>query len=195
MIPCHKKEFGWTLEEDSTMQSVDKETAITLASPFPYVLATTVNAEGKPNAIGLAWWTFVSLAPPMAAISVGHGRYSHECLERCGEFVLCFPSAELARPAWTAGRASGRTFDKFGQGGFVAVPSKQVKPPIIEGSTAAFECKVVNTVEAGDHTVFVANVVETHGSPDKVVHLYSVHYTKLVAIGSDGTAIFNLKYE
>jgi flavin reductase (DIM6/NTAB) family NADH-FMN oxidoreductase RutF len=177
------------------MQTIDRQTAVTLASPFPYVLATTVNAEGKPNAIGLAWWTFVSGSPPMLAISVGPGRYSHDNLEACGEFVLCFPSAELAKPAWKAGRASGRKFDKFGEGGLVAVPAKHVKPPIVEGSTAAFECKVVNTVTAGDHTIFIADVVEAHGSPDKVVHLYSIHYTRLVAIGSDGTAVFDLKHE
>ena len=177
------------------MQTVDRQTAVTLASPFPYVLATTVNAEGKPNAIGLGWWTFTSWEPPMIAISVGHARYSHECLDACKEFVLCFPSAELARPAWKSGRASGRTFDKFGEGGLVAVPAKQVKPPVIEGSTAAFECKVVSQLDTGDHTLYVADVVEMHGSPDKVVHLYSVHYTKLVAIGSDGTAVFDLKFE
>ena len=177
------------------MKELDRQTAVTLASPFPYVLAMTVNEEGKPNAIGLAWWTFVSAAPPMLAISVGPGRYSHANLERCGEFVLCFPSVELAKPAWKAGRASGRSYDKFGPGGLVAVPAKHVKPPIVEGSTAAFECKVVNTVTAGDHTIFIADVIETHGSPDKVVHLYSIHYTRLVGIGSDGTAIFDLKYE
>jgi flavin reductase (DIM6/NTAB) family NADH-FMN oxidoreductase RutF len=177
------------------MQEIDRQTAVTLASPFPYVLATTVNKSGKPNAIGLAWWTFASAAPPMLAISVGPGRYSHANLEQCGEFVLCFPSAELAKPAWKAGRASGRTYDKFGANGLVAVPAKHVKPPIVQGSTAAFECKVVNTVTAGDHTVFIADIVETHGSPEKVVHLYSIHYSRLVGIGSDGTAVFDLNYE
>jgi flavin reductase (DIM6/NTAB) family NADH-FMN oxidoreductase RutF len=177
------------------MQTLDRQTALTLASPFPYVLVTTVDAAGKPNAIGLGWWTFTSWEPPMIAISVGHGRYSHECLQGCGEFVLCFPSAELARPAWKAGRASGRKFDKFGPGGLRAVPAKRVRPPLVEGSTVAFECKVVNRVESGDHTLFIADVVELHGSPDKVAHLYSIHYTKLVAIGSDGTAIFDLKHE
>jgi flavin reductase (DIM6/NTAB) family NADH-FMN oxidoreductase RutF len=177
------------------MQTLDRQTAVTLASPFPYVLVTTVDAAGKPNAIGLGWWTFTSWEPPMIAISVGHGRYSHECIEGCGEFVLCFPSAELARPAWKVGRASGRKFDKFGPGGLRAVPAKRVRPPLVEASTVAFECKVANRVETGDHTLFIADVVEMHGSPDKVAHLYSVHYTKLVAIGSDGTAIFDLKHE
>lgn len=177
------------------MQTTDRQTAVTLASPYPYVLATTVNAEGKPNAMGLGWWTFVSASPPMLAISVGPGRYSHANLEKSGEFVLCFPSVELARAAWKAGKKSGRSFDKFGPGGLVAVPARHVKPPIVAGSTAAFECRVVNRVTAGDHTIFIADILEAHGSPDKVVHLYSVHYTRLVGIGSDGTAIFDLAFE
>jgi len=29
--------------------------AITLASPYPYVLAVTLDKTGRPNAIGLGW--------------------------------------------------------------------------------------------------------------------------------------------
>jgi flavin reductase (DIM6/NTAB) family NADH-FMN oxidoreductase RutF len=176
------------------MQTINSQMGVKLSAPFPYVLATTIKPNGTPNAIGIGSWIFASWTPPVAGISVAPARYSYQCLEACGEFVLCFPSPEIARQAWMAGTKSGRDFDKFGQGGLVALPAKKVKPPIIEGSTAAFECRVINKVETGDHTLFIGSIVEMHGCPDKLAHLYCTNGGKLVAIGSDGAMNFDLDY-
>ena len=81
------------------MKEIDIRTTIELGSPYPYTLVVTVDKEAKPNVIGVAWWTFTSLRPPMIAISIGHTRYTHECLEGCKEFAICFPSEEQARGA------------------------------------------------------------------------------------------------
>jgi len=77
----------------------------------------------------------------MIAISVGHARYTHECLEGCKEFVLCFPSGEQAKAAWLCGTRSGCKIDKFAEARFATIPSKAVSPPIIEGCTVVCECK------------------------------------------------------
>lgn len=174
------------------MKEISWDEALEWGSPYPYVLAVTVDKDGRPNAIGLAWWTFCSWEPKMLAISVGKERYSHECLEACGEFVLCFPSEEQKEGAWLCGTKSGRKIDKFKEGGFKAVPSKKVTPPIIEGSTVAFECKVVNKVETGDHTLFIGEIVAIHGTPERLKHLYSIHYRKLVSIDCRGNYKYNL---
>lgn len=50
--------------------------------------------------------------------------------------------------------------------------SKAVKVPTIDGVTVAFECKVVDKFETGDHTVFVGEVVGMTGNPAKPKHLY-----------------------
>ena len=174
------------------MQEQSWNEALELGSPYPYTLATTVGVDGRPNIIGLAWWTIVSWEPPMIAISVGHGRYSHECLEHGGEFVLCFPAEEQKEGAWLCGTTSGRKVDKFSEAGFQQVPAKAVAPPIIEGSTVAYECKVTNSVTAGDHTLFIGEVVAVHGSPERARHLYSVHYRRLVSIDCKGNCNFGL---
>jgi flavin reductase (DIM6/NTAB) family NADH-FMN oxidoreductase RutF len=74
------------------MKEIELHAAIELSSPYPYTLVVTLDKKGKPNVMGLSWWTFTSLQPPMIAISVGHPRYTHECIEKNKEFVLCFPS-------------------------------------------------------------------------------------------------------
>ncbi len=177
------------------MEKIDLSTAIELSSPYPYTLVVTVDKEGKPNVMGAAWWTFTSVQPPMIAISVGHPRYTHECLQTCKEFVLCLPSEEQAKGAWLCGINSGRDMDKFATGGFKTIPATEVKPPIIEDATVAYECKVVANLVCGDHTLFSAEIVAIHGSPQKAKHIYSVHYRKLVSISSQGAANFDLEYK
>jgi flavin reductase (DIM6/NTAB) family NADH-FMN oxidoreductase RutF len=165
---------------NSELKEISWDEAVELGSPYNYVLAVTINSKGKPNIIGLGWWSYVSWNPKMLVISVGKERYSHECLEYCNEFVLCFPSAEQKDGAWLCGKKSGREIDKFKVTGFKSIPSKIVKPPIIEGSTVAYECKVLDKIDTGDHTVFVGKIVAIHGTPNKPSHLYSIHYKKLI---------------
>jgi len=169
------------------LKTVSWDEAIELGSPYPYVLAVTLDKKGKANIIGLAWWTFVSWQPAMIAISIGKDRYSHECIEYCKEFVLCFPSREQSRGAWLCGKKSGRDIDKLQKTGFTPVPSQRVKPPLIKGSTVAYECRVTDSMETGDHTLYVGKVLAIHGTPEKKSHLYSIHYRKLLGIDSQGT--------
>jgi flavin reductase (DIM6/NTAB) family NADH-FMN oxidoreductase RutF len=85
--------------------------------------------------------------------------------------------------------------DKFAAAGLRVAPAKVVKPPIIEGVTVAYECKVVAEMVCGDHTLFSGEVVAIHGDPQKARHLYSVHYRKLVSIDWQGAVDFNLEYK
>ena len=168
------------------MKEIDRHEAFELASPFPYVLAVTLDKRDRPNIFGLSWWMFTSWDPLMIAISVSRERYSHECLEHHKEFTLCFPSEGQEKDALMCGKKSGKDLDKFKETDFIPVHSKIVKPPMIEGSTVAYECKIIKHIETGDHTLHTADVVAIHGNPDKVNHLYSIHYSKLISIGSKG---------
>ena len=159
--------------------------ALKLASPFPYVLAVTLDSNGKANIIGLGWWTIAGWDPPMCAISVGKARYSHKCLEDNPEYVLCFPSSEQSKGAWFCGKKSGKDHDKFAETKFEKLPSKIVKPPIIKGCVVAFECAVKCSVDAGDHTLFLAEIVAIHGDKDKVGHIYTIGYEKMLRFGAD----------
>ena len=174
------------------MKELKKNEAFELASPYPYMLVVTLDKRERPNIMGLSWWMFTSTKPLMIAISVGHRRYSYECLGHHKEFVLCFPSEGQEKGAWLCGIKSGKKIDKFEATGFKPVPSKEVKPPTIDGATVAYECKVVDQFKTGDHTVYVADVVAIHGNPKKINHLYSIHYKKLVSIGSNGNINMDL---
>ncbi len=164
------------------LQEIRWTDAVELASPHPYVLATTVDAEGKPNIIGIGWFTIVSWKPAMACISVAPPRHSYANLEQVPEYVINFPTAEIARAAWTCGTRSGRDMDKFAECGLEAVPSLKVRPPAIGGASMAWECRVTDRVDAGDHRLYIAEIVATRGDPSCTSHLYSIHYRSLVNV-------------
>ncbi len=174
------------------MKEVDINRAIELCSPHPYTLVVTSDKQGKPNAMGVAWWTFTCLRPPMLAILIGRVRYTHENLDGCKEFVLCMPSEDQAVGAWVCGTQSGRRIDKFAETGLRTTPSKVVTPPLIVGATAAFECKVVGQMECGDHTLYNGEIVAIHGDPERAKHLYTIHYRKMVSIDYLGNVNWNM---
>ena len=154
------------------MQVLSESEALALSEPFPYTLVTSLDKNGRPNAMGVAWATRTSIEPFLIMISIDHRRYSHEGIQMHKEFVLNYPSDDQAEAAWICGTRSGRDVDKIKLAGLKLVDSTTVKVPTIEGATVAFECKVMDQFETGDHTVFVGNVVGTSGNPDKPKHLF-----------------------
>jgi flavin reductase (DIM6/NTAB) family NADH-FMN oxidoreductase RutF len=154
------------------MDEIDPNAGFSLTSPLPYVLITSIDSEGRPNVMGASWVTKLSFEPFLMAVSVGHKRYSHGLIKNSGEFVICYPSAEQEKQAMYCGFHSGRCEDKFARTGLTAVPSKKVRPPTIDGCTVAFECKVVQSHEVGDHTLFVGEVVTVTGDPSRSRHVF-----------------------
>lgn len=156
------------------MREVSVGEALGRKCPESVVMATSVDKNGKGNAMPLGWSMITSGRPPMLAISVGHKRHTHKLIEECGEFVLAFPAADQEEPMLFCGTHSGRDVDKFKESGFKALPAKKVKPPLIAGCVANFECKVVGKLSTGDHTIFVGEVVTAHIEDEAKVRLYNL---------------------
>ncbi|MGZ4906482.1 MAG: flavin reductase family protein [Halobacteriota archaeon] len=154
------------------MQELTQNDAIVLTTPMVYSLVTSLGKDGKPNALGVSWVTRASFDPFLMMISIDHSRYSHAGIDLHKEFVLHYPSAEQERAAWLCGVKSGRDTDKIKEAGLILIDSLNVRVPTIADVTVAFECKVVEQFEAGDHTVFVGEVVATRGDPGRAQHLF-----------------------
>ena len=164
------------------MQNLNESEAIALSAPFSYALVTSLDKNGRPNAMGVAWATRTSFEPFLILISIDHRRYSHEGIQMHKEFVLNYPNRKQADAAWVCGTKSGRDGDKIKLAGLKLVDSKAVEVPTIDGVTVAFECKVVDEFETGDHTVFVGEVVGMTGNPAKPEHLYVSSKHKLFGL-------------
>jgi len=171
------------------MKVLNDSEATALSAPFPYALVTSLDMKGRPNAMGITWVTRTSFDPFLIMISVDKRRYSHEGILKHKEFVLNHPSEDQAEAAWICGTKSGRDGDKIKLAGLKLVDSATVRAPTIDGVTVAFECKVVDQIETGDHTVFIGQVVGMSGNPDKSRHLYVTAKHKLFGMSGDGAQV------
>ncbi len=141
------------------MEQVKYEKAIKfIKKPAKIALAIVKDKIGKYNPITLEWFMRTSIKPPMFAISIGHTRYSHECLQNFRYFNLCFPSREMNKEALLCGTKSGRMVDKLKETKLEWFKGRLAQLPVIKGVVANFECEVVTQVKSGDHTIFVGEI-------------------------------------
>lgn len=138
--------------------------ALAKRHPDPVALVTSQGKDGKDNIMTIGWFMQTSLNPVLLAISIGRTRFSHSLLADSNEFVLCLPSAMQADAALYCGTHSGRNTDKFAETGLMKIKAKHVRPPLIAGSVACFECKVVDKLQTEDHTIFVGEVLASYSS-------------------------------
>jgi flavin reductase (DIM6/NTAB) family NADH-FMN oxidoreductase RutF len=171
-----------------------KEREVLLLHPKTTVIVTCCTPDGKPNAITIAWLTPLSLRPPLVAISVSPKRYSHNLISKTGEFVINVPTMDMLRQVWICGVKSGKEVDKIKECGFTSEPSLKVRPPSIKECVANLECKVVNKLTVGDHTLFIGEVVAARVAKDvfdgvfdvlKVKHVLHVGYNKFTTTADE----------
>jgi flavin reductase (DIM6/NTAB) family NADH-FMN oxidoreductase RutF len=127
--------------------------------PSRVVLVTSAGKSGKPNIMTVAWTAILSMNPFMVGIAVSPKRHSHKLISESKEFVVNLPAFELEKQMEFCGTKSGRDIDKFKETGLTPAKSEKVKAPRIAECYAWLECKLVNSIETGDHTFFVGEVV------------------------------------
>lgn len=127
--------------------------------PLPAVLVTTLQDDGTPNIITLAWAGIVCSSPPQLSISIQPRRYSHGLVQRRGEFVVNIPTAAQVNQVDYCGMVSGRDADKFAKCRFNPQPGTKVAVPGIVECPVQLECKVVQTLSLGSHDMFIGEIV------------------------------------
>lgn len=113
----------------------------------------------RDNVMACAWATPASDEPAIVIVCVSKESLTAGLIKRGGEFVINIPSRDLIDKLWICGRYSGREINKFEKAGLKKINSKKVRPPSIEGSIGIMECKLANTVDAGECYAFFGEVV------------------------------------
>lgn len=133
----------------------------TMLAPVPAVMVSCADGEKK-NILTIAWTGVINSDPPIVYISVRKSRFSHDMIEKSGEFVINLVTEDLARAADFCGVRSGAVVDKFKECHLTAAPAEQVGAPLIAESPVNLECKVMDVREFPTHDMFVAEVVKVH---------------------------------
>jgi flavin reductase (DIM6/NTAB) family NADH-FMN oxidoreductase RutF len=139
--------------------------------PYGLYVLTTKAADGI-SAATVNWVTQASFGPPLVAVGVRADSHGRKHLHDGATFALCMLGKNQKDVAYTffkptvveGGKMSGQAYHEGSTGA-----------PILDSAIASIECKVLNIVEAGDHHVIVAEVIDANvavpptGRPDAAI--------------------------
>jgi flavin reductase (DIM6/NTAB) family NADH-FMN oxidoreductase RutF len=129
--------------------------------PTGNVVLVTCGEGNEANIITVGMYMPISIHPPLVCIGIAPQRFSHQLIEKTGEFVVNSPSISIEKEMHYCGVVSGRLINKWEKTGLTAIPSLKVNTPRIKECFGHLECKVLESHVMGDHTLFVGKVVAT----------------------------------
>ncbi|MBI4772385.1 MAG: flavin reductase family protein [Chloroflexi bacterium] len=138
---------------------MDEQTKKTALRMFTYgMYAVTAKHAGEVAAMTANFLTQSSFTPPMVAVAVEVDSKTHRVIEASGAFAVNVFESGQRELAGQLGRKSRKSPDKFD--GVAWTPGPATGAPILEAALGWVECRVTGKVESGDHTIYVAEVVE-----------------------------------
>lgn len=153
-----------------------------MTSPAPFALLSSVDETGRTNLMAVSWWTYLSNHPVKIGACLSNKGFSGDNIRSAGEFALNLVDETMKQKALECGRCSGRDTDKAAKLGIELVDAKAIAPKVVEASKVVFECRLSDAVAVGDHTFFIADVVEIYGDESKK-QLFAINgYGKLDTI-------------
>lgn len=137
------------------MNADAKKTALRMIPYGLYVL--TAEHGDQVGAATVNWVTQASFAPPLVVVGVKADSGVHGLIKQAGHFALNVLGKGQQAMAFTffkpadrqGSTVSGHRYRKGATGA-----------PVLEETPAFVECRLVTTVEQGDHSIFVGEVVE-----------------------------------
>jgi flavin reductase (DIM6/NTAB) family NADH-FMN oxidoreductase RutF len=133
------------------------------------VFVVTTAKGDKVNGMTAVWVARSSFKPPLISVSIGKPRYSHDLIKESGVFALNILSEKQISQGKHFGFKSGRNTDKFKD---IEYTRAKTGCPILKDIAGYLDCKVVNSCDAGDHTIFVGEVLDAEAYENKLPLLY-----------------------
>lgn len=118
------------------------------------VTIVTVQHGGQPHGLTASSFSGVSLNPPLVLVCVGKHAYSHGLIEQSQAFAVNLLSQ--AQQEWGQRFANPAIADRFAG---IEYSKASTGSPILPDSLAWIDCTLHQAHDAGDHTIFVGEVV------------------------------------
>ncbi len=163
-----------------------------LLSPVPAVMVSLGEGEEQ-NIITIAWTGIINSDPPITYISVRKSRYSHDIIEKTGEFVINLTTEKLAFATDYCGVKSGRDVNKFEEMNLTPAQCDEVKCPMIKEAPINLECRVLEMKEYPTHHMFIAEIVAVHVDEEIVDEKGKIDYAKAKLISYVHGEYFGLR--
>ena len=108
----------------------------------------TTHHAGKTNTMTIGWGSIGPIwRKPMFMVLVRQSRYTHELIEKAGEFTVSIPGSDLQQALGLCGTKSGRDMDKISAANLTLSAGQKIGTPVIAGCKLHFECKIVSKQE------------------------------------------------
>lgn len=137
---------------------MDPEVKKQVLRMIPYGLYVMTARDGDMYAAGTVnWLSQASFNPPLVMVGVKADSGLHALIERTGHFavnILASGQKDIAAAFFRATQVEGNKIN-----GYTFEPGPSTGAPLLVDLPAWFEAKVTDAVKRGDHTVFVAEVI------------------------------------
>jgi flavin reductase (DIM6/NTAB) family NADH-FMN oxidoreductase RutF len=120
------------------------------------VYVVTTRLDEVVNGMTASWVSQVSLKPLLVMVSIAPSRYSHRLIQESGIFAVNVLDSSQADLGKRFGYKSGRQVDKFAG---LEWTTAATGAPILPQAYAYLDLKLKDTCTAGDHTLFLGEVV------------------------------------
>ncbi len=138
------------------MDNTLKKTVLRL---FTYGLYTATAQHGTDiSMMTVNWLTQCSFEPPLIALAVEADSHSRQVIEASGAFALNLYESSQRDLAGSLGRTFAKHPEKITE--IAWKPGPVTGSPLLENALGWVEGKIVSSMPAGDHILFVAEVVE-----------------------------------
>lgn len=137
---------------------------------------TTVSPEGSPVGFTATAVTSVSLTPPLLLVCVAKNARSHALFAGCQHLTVNVLAAEQQE---LATRFAAPVADRFAGAGFEPGLDHTPRHP---AALACVECRRTETIDAGDHSVLLAEVVSVRARPGAPLVYHGRRYQRLLPI-------------
>ncbi|MED5571816.1 MAG: flavin reductase family protein [SAR324 cluster bacterium] len=150
-----------------------KKTALRMI-PYGLYVMTAEDKDGRISAATVNWVTQASFKPSLVAVDVKADSQIHDIIKTAGNFALNVLGKGQQGAAYAFFKPAERDGQKISGEPFRA---GSTGAPVLENTPAFVECRLVTTVEEGDHSIFVGEVVdagvtqEPEGRADEVTLL------------------------
>ncbi|CAK6481113.1 FMN reductase (NADH) RutF (plasmid) [Peribacillus frigoritolerans] len=155
---------NWRLDKMSNDNvSIFKE--IMGSYPTGVTILTTTDAEEKPCGLTVNSFASVSLDPNLVLWCIDRRSASLEAFEQSQGFVVHILAADQEELCWAF---AGKDPDRFSKADWSLSKNNL---PVISGSLGVLECKTVQQIDAGDHIIFLGEIIDID-KQDKEPMLY-----------------------
>ena len=136
------------------MDADAKKTALRMI-PYGIYVLTAEGKDGKVAASTVNWVTQTAFAPPLVVVGVKADSGAHAIIKESKVFALNMLGKDQKGQAFTFFKPLEREGNTIGGEAF---RKGSLGAPILEKAPAFVECQLVDTIEKGDHSIFVGEV-------------------------------------